>query len=174
PDSLLNYFASLDDYRFELYTDLDRLDKLSLFPAAYKNQLAIAKSELLSENSYNKPDTLVFMEKLPLTYKERSGHVFVFKYKDNKNDNSWKLATVGLLPTDDATYRFPKKGTNTRKAYQYNFTDFTNTKLSADKPESEQVQAVLKKLMYSKRRSAAQFYLDNRYDDFSMSEMFRD
>ena len=174
PDTMLNYFASLDEYRFELYNDLEQLDKLSRFPAAYKSQLAIARSEVLSQSAYNKPDTLVFVQKVPLTYKERSGYVYVFKYKESKNDNNWKLATVGLLPTDETVYRFPKKGTNTRKAFEYNFTDFTNTRLTAEKPEGEQVQALLKKLMYSKRRSAAQFYSDSRYDDFSMSEMFRD
>jgi hypothetical protein len=165
-DSLLQYFAAQDEYRYELYTDLQKMGKLSLFPVAYKNQLDLARSELLAENNYNKPDTLVFLEKLPLTFKDRSGYVYVFKYKENKQDNSWKLATAGLLPVADNEYHFPRKGNNTRAAYWYNFTDLTNTKLTADTPEKEQVQKQLKKMMYSKRRSGARFYTDMRDNDF--------
>ncbi|HEX8315030.1 MAG TPA: hypothetical protein VF609_08560, partial [Flavisolibacter sp.] len=155
--------------------DLKNLKQLTLFPAAHKNQLAIARSQLLSEQAYSKPDTIVFMEKMPLTYKERSGYVYVFKYKENKNDNSWKLATVGLLPKDETLYYFSEKDSSKKYDYTYTFTDLTNTKLTNETPEKEQLQKLLKKLQYSKRKSAVQFYSEgSTYGDMDISNSFRD
>jgi hypothetical protein len=163
---MLNHFAGMDEYRYELYTDLKKLKQLSLFPEPYNNQLAIARSQLLSAQSYNKPDTIVFMNKLPLQYKDRSGYVYVFKYKEKKEDNSWKLGTVGLLPKDEAEYEFKDKDEKKEEAQAYDFTDITGTKLAAETSEKEQLQKLLKKLLYSKRKSAAQFYTDSeKYGD---------
>jgi len=179
PDSMLNYFAGLDEYRHELYTDLKKLEQLSRFPAAHKNQLAIARSELLSSQSYNKPDTVVFMEKYPLDYKDRSGYVYVFKYKEKKEDNSWKLATVGLLPKDETVYSFNEKEKAKKEDRyglidSYDFTDISGTKLTAETPEKEQLQKLLKKLVYKKRKSAAQFYNEERgYGDYEISTRMR-
>ncbi len=163
PDTMVNYFAGLDEYRKELYDDLKRADRLSLFPATYKNQLALARSELLSSQSYSKPDTIVFFEKIPLQYKKRDGFIYVFKYKDKKEDNSWKLATVGLLPKDESQYEFDDTLT-ARETLDYDFTNTNGTKLTSETPEKEQVQKMLKRLLYSKRKSAARFYSDgDRY-----------
>jgi uncharacterized protein YbaP (TraB family) len=170
PDTMLNYFAGLDEYRYELYDDLKTLKQLSSFPAAHKNQLAIARSQMLSEQSYSKPDTVAFMEKLPLDYKGRSGYIYVFKYKEKKDDNSWKLATVGLLPKDETVYEFDAKDEKNRdEEFQYDFTDITGTKLTTEIPEKEQLQKLLKKLVYSKRKSAAQFYTEEKYSDYEYS-----
>jgi hypothetical protein len=106
------------------------------------------------------------MEKLPLQYKDRSGYVYVFKYKEKKEDNSWKLGTVGLLPKDEAEYEFKDKDEKKEEAQAYDFTDITGTKLAAETSEKEQLQKLLKKLLYSKRKSAAQFYTDSeKYGD---------
>ena len=178
PDTMLNFFAGTDEYRYELYLDLKRLKQLNLFPAAQKNQQAIARSEILYSQSYNKPDTLVFMEKFPVDYKDRSGYVYVFKYKEKKEDNTWKLATVGLLPKDESLYEFPetKKKPGRRFDYYYNndydFTNISETKLTTETAEKEHLQKLIKKLVYGKRKSAAHFYIDGeRYGDMDFSRM---
>jgi hypothetical protein len=165
PDTLFTYFAGMDDYRYRLYNDLKRANQLSLFPPSFKNGIAITRSQLVTEQSYNKLDTIVFMEKVPLKYKTRDGYVYVFKYKEKKEDNSWKLATVGLLPNSDTTFRFEDKVSISEEA-DYNFTDVTTTKLSYETPEKEQVDKLVKRLLYGKRKSAAQFYDEgNQYDN---------
>jgi hypothetical protein len=111
------------------------------------------------------------MEKVPLQYKDRDGYVYVFKYKEKSEDKSWKLATVGLLPKVDTVFEFEKKG-NVREERDYSFTDFTATKLTDETPEKEQVAKLIKRLLYSKRKSALQFYNDeNRNKDFDFSRL---
>ncbi len=170
PDTLLQYLASLDDYRYELYTDLKRVGQLNRFPGAYKNQMAIARSQLLSIQSYTRPDTIAFMQKVLFQHKNRSGYIYVFKYKEKSEDNSWKLATVGILPKDESLYEFEEKG---NPAYnEFDFTDVNGAKLTSDTSETEQLEKLLKRLKYSKRKSAAQFYNDGgRYKDIDFSRI---
>lgn len=170
PDTLLNFFAAADDYRFELYKHLKEEKKLSSFPKAYLNQQALAKSELLQLQSYNKPDTVVFMKKLPLDYKGRGGWVYVFKYKENKTDNNWKLATAGLMPKNEAEYGFNDRDSASK--YEYDFTELSSTKLTNDEPEADQLQKLLKRAVNSKHKSAAKFYAEEgRYGDYDYMRM---
>jgi len=50
-DSLLNYFAGLDDYRYELYSDLHELKLSDRIPSACMNMMALAKSKLFDISS---------------------------------------------------------------------------------------------------------------------------
>lgn len=169
PDTMLAYFAGMDDYRFELYNDLKKAKQLTLFPASYKNGLAIARSQLVAQQAYTKVDTIAFLEKVPLQYKGRDGFVYVFKYKERKEDNSWKLATAGLLPKEDSVYAFEEKDT-AREERDYDFTEVSTIKLTTETPEKEQVEKLIKRLLFSKRKSAARFYNEGgRYNDFDYS-----
>jgi hypothetical protein len=161
PDTMLNYFAGLDDYRYELYSDLQELNLSNLFPATFNSQVELAKSKLFDISSnYNKPDSLVYLDKLPIQFKERNGFVFFFKYKSQKDDNSWKIASVGIVPNDLKQFGFNTKKLNYREEQQYDFTGLTNTKLDNETPIAGQLKKALKKMQYSKRNSAAQFYKD--------------
>jgi hypothetical protein len=171
PDTLLSYFAGMDEFRYELYTDLQRLKQLALFPSTYQNQTALARSQVISSQSYSRPDTIAFMQRVPLEYNGRAGYIYVFKYKSNKTDHNWKLVTVGLLPKDETKFNFNDDSDldNERK---YNFTDLTATKLTAGTSEKEQVEKMIKKLLYSKRKSAAEFYNDNsRYNNIELTRI---
>ena len=160
-DSLLNYFAKLDEYCYELYSDLQELKLSHRIPAACFNQVALAKSKLFNvSSSYSKPDSLVYLDKLPVQLKERSGFVFFFKYKNKKDDNVWKIATVGIVPNDPKKLEFEAIPGNYWQKRQYNFTEFTNTKIDAEIPVKDQLKKTLKKMLYSRRNSAAQFYKD--------------
>ena len=160
-DTLLNYFAGLDDYRYQLYSDLRQYKLSDRIPAACYNQVALAKSKLFDlSSSYSRPDSLIYLDKLPIQFKEQSGFVFFFKYKSKKDDNVWKLATVGIVPNDTKKFEFEVKPGNYWQKRQYNFTEFSNTKIDGETPLKTQLKNALKKMQYSRRNSAAQFYKD--------------
>ena len=187
PDTLLAYFAKLDDYRYELFTDMKALKMLDKFPAEYKNQRALATSKLFSASNYSKPDSLVFIDSLPAVVNNKKGFVFFYKYKAKKNDPFWKLATVGLLSQDknqfshdddeDAdnegsyTSVVPGWSTSSNKE-RIVFTEFTDEKIKEDVPVKEQMEKQLRKIVYSKRKSAKRFYNERpEYSDVALRYM---
>lgn len=170
PDSVWELFAASDDYRYELYNDLRKLNKAELMPARFKTQERLLQSRLYAYHSYDKPDTIAYLAKLPLQYKKYNGYVYVFKYKDKKEDFGWKLATAGLVPQDSTQPKFDESSLSKEDEQKIDLTDLTNTKLTADVPEGEQLEKLRKKLLYGFRKSAAQFYAsDERYNDFEYS-----
>jgi len=182
PDSMLTYFAKLDDYRYELFTDLRTLKMQEKFPAEYKSQRDLSKSKLFS-SSYNKPDSLVFIDSLPASVKNRKGFVFFYKYKTKKDDQFWKLATAGLLSHDNNQFNYDDDEddeddddeigyTSIMSGFNFSrddnkivFTEFTDEKIKDDVPVKEQMEKQLKKILYSKRKSARMFY--NEGQDYS-------
>ena len=183
PDTMLMYFAKLDDFRYELFTDMRTLKMLDKFPAEYKNQQDLSKSKLFSSSYYSKPDSLIFIDSLPASLKNRKGFVFFYKYKTKKDDLSWKLATAGLMSQDnnpfsyddeedyeddddDMGYTSIMSGWNfSRDENKIAFTEFTDEKIKDDVPVKEQMEKQLKKILYSKRKSAKVFY--NEGPDYS-------
>jgi len=176
PDTMLLYFAKLDDFRYELFTDMRALKMLDKFPAEYKNQQDLSKSKLFSSSYYNKPDSLVFIDSLPASLKNRKGYVFFYKYKAKKDDLSWKLATAGLMSQDndlfsydedddyedgedDIGYTSGTPGFNfSRDDNKIVFTEFTDEKIKEDVSLKEQMEKQLRRILYSKRKSAKMFY----------------
>jgi len=121
----------------------------------------LAKSELLRIGpDYSKPDSIVYVDKLPVQYKERKGYVLFFKYKNKKDDNAWKLASVGMIPSDPKKFEFDAKKDKYWEEAEYDFTQMSTTKIDTDEPVKDQLQKALKKMEYSKRNSAAEFYKD--------------
>jgi hypothetical protein len=167
-DSTLNYFAAMDDYRYILYRDLKKMDRLKVFPARYDNKTDLAKSKLMDSKTYGRPDSVVFLDKLPAKFKTEQGYVYFFKYKQRKDDPVWKIATAGLisknpkqLEIDDTI--FSRKNVISKNGFlppndSYDFTSFTDTKLIVDQPLSDQLDKELKIMLYSRRKSAKEFY----------------
>jgi hypothetical protein len=174
PDSMLRYFASLDEYRYDLYTDLRDMDKDGLYPKQFNNHIALAKSKLLNYKSYDKPDSIAYLDRMTTEIKGRKGYVYFFKYRDKKDDVAWKLATVGLVPLDSTKFEFDKVSVTklTRRffgpggagyfngvAFQNDYTSFSNTRLEeGDTPIAVQLKKQLKKMVYSNRKSGREFY----------------
>lgn len=161
PDTLIKYFAGLDDYRYELYCDLKENKSVNLFPAVYNSQIELAKSKLFDiTGNYNKPDSLAYLDKLAVQFKERNGFVLFFKYKTSKDENVWKLGSVGIVPNDPKQFEFADKKLSYWDEQQYDFTQLSNTKIDDTASISAQLKKALKKMLYSKRKSAAEFYRD--------------
>ncbi len=185
PDSLLTYFAGIDEYRYELYSDLNELKMLNKFPASFNNHQDLARSKLISSLGNSKPDSLIFLDSLTAADNKKSGLVFFYKYKLKKDDVFWKLATVGLIPPDANEFLFKdekeKSNYSTmpanyksyyKKSNQFAFTKFTDVKIKEDEPLREQFNKQLKKMLYSKRKSGRMFYEEVR-DRYNTTTMFR-
>ncbi len=152
PDSVLHYLATSGRFQYELYNDLKKLKKTDL----YKNFNAaeLAQSRLISSaGTYNMPDSLQLLDKLPLTYKGKKGFVYFFKYKQRKDDNNWKIASSGLMPVS-----LGLDDTVNNSSWEQNFTQFSQTKLTNDELLKQQLDKVLKQLLYAKRLSANQSF----------------
>lgn len=172
-DSLIKYFGSLDDYRYKFYNDLKDNNKLDKFPVQYNNHLDLGRSSLLDKKSYGKPDSVIYIDRLKTAYKGRTGFVYFYKYKGKKDDPGWKLATVGLVPDDPKQFEFADTITSSNPLYNsplfssyrynpYDFTEFTDTKFKEDNPVNDQLKLALKKMIYSRRKSAKEFYEDDK------------
>ena len=179
PDTLLRYFAGTDEYRYELYNDLKEIEQLQKFPASYNNHLDLAKSKLLVLKSYSRPDSLVFEGRIFTEYKGNKGYIYFFRYKQKKDDANWRLATVGLVPRDPEQFEFVEKNKINnpvprlnRSEYGFDqtvdFTGFTETRFEEEDPPENQLQNLLKKLLYSKRKSSREFYDEKDDRDYDV------
>ena len=81
PDSILTYFAALDEYRYELFTDLKKYKLMDKFPSVNKKLEELARSKLYAAGS-NKPVSLAYIDNLPLPLKQSKGHVFFLQIQN--------------------------------------------------------------------------------------------
>ena len=139
---------------------MEEKKRLDLFPAKYNNHIDLAKSELIHFSNYNRPDTIVYIDRLPVRQDERSGFVYFFKYKQKKDESNWKLASVGIVPADPGKFEFEISRETPFAGYKYNFNETSDVNIDEDTPIKDQLKKTLKKMQYSKRNSAAQFYRD--------------
>ncbi|MEO5646885.1 MAG: TraB/GumN family protein, partial [Chitinophagaceae bacterium] len=99
PDSLLIKLASSDKYRGRLYELMEKYKQLDKFPAKYKNQLDIARSNLVLDKNYDRIDSIVYAGKQQVSLRDKKGLVYFFKYRVKKEDD-WKIGLSGLQPED--------------------------------------------------------------------------
>ncbi|MFZ9386926.1 MAG: TraB/GumN family protein [Chitinophagaceae bacterium] len=169
PDSLPGYFASMDEFRYELYSDLKTYHRIGLFPESYNTHLALGRSALLDRVSYGKPDTVEFLERLPVTHHGQKGFIYFFRYKKKKDDFTWKLATVGLVPEDPSLFEFENPGktdpaliddpfADNLPRHALDFTSLSETKLNPGKAIHEQLTLELRRMLYARHKSGKEFY----------------
>jgi hypothetical protein len=124
----------------------------------------LVKSALLSSTSYyNKYDTLVLLDKIQTSYKNKKGLVYFYKYKNKKTDKKWKIVSFGLQPENAKEFDDDNDDFTSASSYSYGRED--DNKLDEEKPVKEQLLKKLKTMQYQKHSSAARFY-DNTYDDY--------
>ena len=180
PDTLLNFFASLDEYRFQLYSDLKEMKRPEKFPALYNNHRHLGISSLLDTKIYDKPDSVVYLDRLLTDYKDQKGFIYFYRYKVKKDDLSWKLATVGLVQEnphqfiveDNSQINLAGFSSPSLKPFRYNqygFTAFSETKFNDKEPVADQLKKMLKKIIYARRNSAKNFY-EEENDNADLSE----
>ena len=152
-DSIIRTLAAGDSWRSSLYRNLLSIHRTDLFPVSYRNQLDLARSLLVASRNNNELADIQFVSKQPLQFKQLKGIVYFFKYKVGKDDE-WQIGLSGLQPSN------PKE-VNTAN----DFVSLTGKKLKSGIPVNTQFDEQLKKLLFSKRKSAAAFYNDNNFYD---------
>jgi uncharacterized protein YbaP (TraB family) len=151
-DSIIAALAASDQYRSRLLKSLQSIHKTDRFPRSWNNQESIARSLLVgSRGDDNDFEAIQFVDKSILQFKGAKGYIYFFKYKVKKDDD-WQMGICGLQPLN-------KKELSTDAL----FVRLTGKKIRPDTPMLEQFGQQLKYLVFSKRKSAISFYLDNEY-----------
>jgi hypothetical protein len=150
PDSLLLKIAAKDELRNKLYKALDNAKLFNKFPKQYKNQTDIARSFL----AVNKIDSIVYISKKAISFRNKRGLVYFFKYRVKKDDG-WKIAISGLQPEDI------NEISSTGKLIK-----LTDKKIKDDEPLNDQLDKQLKKLLFSLSKSGRNFYTGDSYGRF--------
>jgi uncharacterized protein YbaP (TraB family) len=160
PDTMIKHLAGIDDFRFKLYADLKKLDQLKLFPTSPNSNIDLAKAYIFEKSVYNRPDSIVYLDKTTVNVKGKTGIVYFFKYK-KKDDASWKIATSGMFSADPK--KFFMDGIDDEDYDSYDLTSLSEEKISKDEPLKQQLDKQLKKVIYRIKPSASRFYEGNRY-----------
>ena len=152
PDTLLLFLSKSDLYRFPLYKGLESVQLKSKFPKKYLNQMDLAKSALASSGTGAMLYDMEYVDKRLVNSRQDSGWVYFFKYRTNKDDESWQMGISGLQPIDTS-----------HVSSNDGFILLTNKRLVPNKPVADQFNDQLKRLLFSKHKSAVSFYLDTDY-----------
>lgn len=150
-DSVIEAMAASDQYRCRLYKNLDDIHQADKFPNKYKSHLAMARSLLAASRPDDDFYAIEYVDRKWIQVKEDKGYVYYFRYKLNREDD-WQIGLSGLQPEDSSDI-----GT------ENDFVRLTNKKIRADQPMLEQFNNQLKRLIFSKHKSAASFYGENDY-----------
>lgn len=172
PDSLLDTLARDDKFRYRLYRLLRENKQEKRFPAKYFNHQDLARSQLMMHARYTNVDSIVYLDRLPATEKNKKGFVYFFKYTEEKTSNLWKIATVGLIPTNPKEYEWAESGTDLELMRMFSdsawplfggsdWTELGDTRLLEDEPVRAQLEKQLRKLNVGMRRSGLRFYSDS-------------
>jgi len=147
-DSVLDYIASSDKYRASLYNKLSTISKANLFPAKYTDQEMMARSLMLSTKTYPKFADIQLIGKKQVSLKMAKGNVYMFKYKI-PNSSDWLIGISGVQPE--------KQNEINGNKYLVNMTD---RKFKTGESELSQCEEKLRQMILSKRKSAAQFFIN--------------
>ncbi len=135
-----NLVAADKSYLIEMYTWLKENKKLSLFPKSFLNQQLFAESALYTslnedfDSKYNFQFKLI--EKRIVTYKEKKGIVYLFKFEQANEDGKleWYTGMSGLYPIDknemesDWNLTYSKFETLKSKNINEHFTNYLSDK----------------------------------------------
>jgi hypothetical protein len=164
-DTMWTYFAALPLFTVQLYDDLKEAKRLELFPKKYLSQkemtYALLKRSGSTYYSARSKDTLVWLDKMEIADKGKKGWLHFYKYRDTEQEGEWKFAYAGIQPH------------NTSEADTDNtFVQKTEVVIDDEEPLKQQMQKIVKELLFSKRKSAAYFYKTENeyYNDLLMEE----
>ncbi len=152
-DSIFRNLAASDTYRSELYQQLTAIGKADRFPSRYRNQLDIARSLLACSHGSSGVADIQYISKQKIQFKQFNGYVYFFKYKAGRDDD-WQIGISGIQPSDPAAVNTANE-----------FVSLTGKKLKPSLPVNTQIDDQLRRLMFSKRKSARDFYVDRNYLD---------
>ena len=151
PDSVIESLAASDRYRSRLWKDLESIQQQNKFPAKYRRQEDIARSQLVRSRPGDDFYAIEYVAKELVRQRRDSGYVYFFRYKMNRDDD-WLMGLSGFQPSDPSII-----GSNDA------MVKLTNKKIKSEEPVLDQFREQLKKIIFSKHKSAASFYFENDY-----------
>jgi uncharacterized protein YbaP (TraB family) len=150
-DSILLALAADDATRGPLFQGLTDIGREELFPRQYRNQESIARSLLVSGHGADSFAAIVFVDKRPAQFKQKTGTVYFFKYKINKEDD-WQIGLSGIQPQN-------RHDISTESSLVVT----TGKKLRSGEPVLQQYEEQWHRLLLARRKSAVSFFQDNEY-----------
>ncbi len=157
-DSIIQNLAATDAWRSTLYRDMVSIHRTDLFPRRYRDQVDLARSLLAAGHNSTAFADIRLVGRREVQFKESKGNVYLFKYKVGKDDD-WQIGLSGIQPDN-------LKEVNTTAE----FVSLTGRRLRQDKPANAQFDEQLKRLLFSKRKSATGFYIDRNYYEHASDE----
>jgi hypothetical protein len=150
-DSIIQALAGSDAFRSRLLRNLVAIHKENRFPKSGKTQEAIARSLLVASHGASDFADIQLVDKKPAQFKANRGFVYYFKYKVNKDDE-WQMGLSAFQPLNHKEF-------STDPAW----VTLTGKRLRTDSPAQEQFDQQWKRFLFSRRRSAANFFMDSDY-----------
>jgi len=151
-DSIIRTLAASDLYRSALLKELTAIHKVDRFPRNFYKQGDVARSLLVRSNKGdNDFFDIQLVDKRLVQFRHSKGYIYFFKYKMGREDE-WQMGLSGLQPLD-------LKEVSTGNE----FVRLTGKKIRPDIPVPDQFEKQLRQFLFSKRKSANSFYLDNDY-----------
>lgn len=163
-DSLLLTLAATDEFRFELYRELYDLSIAEHFPPKERDQVNLARSALLFQRSYDRPDTINYIGKRALISGKQEGFLFFFKYKMRLADLNWKFATAGIISSDTTQFNTDIIGETEWPAKTNRLTDLGSVRFKEDQPLDAQLEMIIQKWLIGQRKSGKEFYVTEEDD----------
>lgn len=93
--------ATTDDYRHELYDELERLGKLKLFPGSYLSQKSLGQSKLYEyATDEETPEVITPVGERTFLYKGKEQKFFLYKVRHSEEESYTYLGIAGPYPMD--------------------------------------------------------------------------
>ncbi|HEV9034997.1 MAG TPA: TraB/GumN family protein [Puia sp.] len=150
-DSILVALAADDASRGPLFQGLTDIGRQDIFPRQFRNQESIARSLLVSGHGVDSFAAIAFVDKQPAQFKQKTGSVYFFKYKINKEDD-WQIGLSGIQPLG-------RRDISTEPGLVVT----TGKRLRPGVPVLQQFEEQWRRLLLARRRSAVAFFQDNEY-----------
>jgi hypothetical protein len=150
-DSILVQLAATDKYRSVLFAKLELVHRTDRFPQKYYNQLDMARSQIVSSYTSGEMASVRYVDKRLIQFRGTKGYVYFFNYKIH-GENDWQMGISGLQPS-----------TLSEVSSNSDLVKLTGKRLRKDQPVADQFSDQLNRLLFSKHKSAASFYLDSDY-----------
>ena len=150
-DSIVIALAADDATRGPLYKGLSDIGRVDLFPLQYRNQESIARSLLVAGHGADSFAAIAFVDKQPAQFKQKTGLVYFFKYKINKEDE-WQIGLSGIQPQN-------RREISTEPALVVT----TGKRLRPGVPILQQFEEQWHRVLLARRKSAASFFQNNEY-----------
>ena len=96
PEGMLNTLASDINSRSLLFNTLEGIEKISLFPEAYRNEQSLAEASVFELKPFTEQrDSIAFVEQKPLTYRGKEYTGYYFKTRNNLDyDANFKMHLI--------------------------------------------------------------------------------